>query len=193
MNIAIYARVSTNQIDSLTGRMRQNPETQLQPLRAYAAQRGWMIFHEYVDRISSAKVRPQLNQMMDDARKRKFKAVLVWKFDRFARSSKHLILSLEEFNSLGIDFVSYSENIDTSSPIGKAMFAVIAALAELERNLIIERVTAGVSRVRARGGDWGRRKRELPPVPATGSLREKAKAMGCGVETVRRRMKEGAL
>jgi DNA invertase Pin-like site-specific DNA recombinase len=95
---------------------------------------------------------------MNDARKRRFDVVLVWRFDRFARSTKHLILALEEFRNLGIDFVSYQENIDTSSPLGGAIFTIISAVAQLERDIIAERVKAGLRRARERGKRLGRPK-----------------------------------
>lgn len=93
---------------------------------------------------------------MADARKRKFDAVLVWRFDRFARSAKHLITALEELRHLGIEFISYQENIDTSSPLGKAMFTIVAAVAELERNIIVERIKGGLRRAKAMGKKIGR-------------------------------------
>ena len=110
--VAIYARVSTSD---------QSTESQLLDLRRYVRERGWTLFNEYTDNgVSGTKdSRPALNQLMDAAKKRRFDTVLVWRFDRFARSTKHLILALEEFRGLGIDFVSYQENIDTSSPPGK--------------------------------------------------------------------------
>ena len=109
--VAIYARVSTSD---------QSTESQLLDLRRYVTDRAWQIYSEYCDNgISGSKdSRPALNQLMNDARKRKCDGVLVWRFDRFARSTKHLILALEEFRNLGIDFVSYQENVDTSSPLG---------------------------------------------------------------------------
>jgi len=151
MKIAIYARVSTNN-------GQQSPEMQLQALREYCAARQFKIYHEYVDRgfSGSKDSRPALNQLMDDAKKRKFDAVLVWKFDRFARSTKHLITALEEFKNLGIDFISYSENLDTSSPMGKAMFTIVSAIAELERSLIVERVKGGLQAAKKRGKKLGR-------------------------------------
>ena len=135
--IAIYARVSTTD---------QSTESQLLDLRRYTRERGWTIFKEYVDEgISGTKdSRPALNELMNDAKKRRFDVVLVWRFDRFARSTKHLILALEEFKNLGIDFVSYQENIDTSSPLGSAIFTIISAVAQLERDIIAERVKAGL-------------------------------------------------
>ncbi len=138
--VALYARVSTTD---------QSTESQLLDLRRYVRERGWHSFREYTDNgVSGTKGnRPALNQLMNDAKKRRFDAVLVWRFDRFARSTKHLILALEEFRNLGIDFVSYQENIDTSSPLGSAIFTIISAVAQLERDIIAERVKAGLRRV----------------------------------------------
>ncbi len=135
--VAVYARVSTSD---------QSTESQLLDLRRYVRERGWDIFREYVDEgISGTKdSRPALNELMNDARKRRFDAVLVWRFDRFARSTRHLINALEEFKNLGIDFVSYQENIDTSSPLGSAIFTIISAVAQLEKDIIAERVKAGL-------------------------------------------------
>ena len=93
---------------------------------------------------------------MNDARKRKFDSVLVWRFDRFARSTKHLLLALEEFRSLGIQFISYQENIDTTSPLGQALFTIVSAVAQLERDLIRERVKAGLRVAKAKGRVLGR-------------------------------------
>ena len=124
--VALHARISTSD---------QTTESQLLDLRRYVQDRGWQVFQEYTDNgISGTKDnRPALNRLVDDARKRRFDVVLVWRFDRFARSTKHLILALEEFRNLGIDFVSYQENIDTSSPLGGAIFTIISAVAQLER------------------------------------------------------------
>ena len=148
--IGLYARVSTNN-------GRQDVEVQLQPLREYCKQRGFTIFKEYVDHMSGAKDdRPSMKEMMDDARKRKVDAVLVWKFDRFARSTKFLVLALEEFRQLGVDFISYSENIDTSTPMGKVVFTIISCLAEFELSLVQERVLAGLKKAKADGKTLGR-------------------------------------
>ncbi len=127
-------------------------------LRRYVRDRGWHVFDEYTDNgISGTKdSRPALNQLMDDACKRRFDVVLVWRFDHFARSTKHLILALEEFRNLGIDFVSYQENIDTRSPLGGAIFTIISAVAQLERDTIAERVKAGLRRARKQGKRLGR-------------------------------------
>jgi len=147
--VALYARVSTTD---------QSTDSQLLDLRRYVSERGWNIFKEYVDEgISGTKdSRPSLNELMNDAKKRRFDVVLVWRFDRFARSTKHLILALEEFKNLGIDFVSYQENIDTSSPLGSAIFTIISAVAQLERDIIAERVKAGLRRAKENGKKLGR-------------------------------------
>lgn len=149
MKAAIYARVSTDQ---------QNTGAQLRELREYCKRRGWRITGEFVDEgISGAKdSRPELNRLMADAHKRRFDAVVVWKFDRFARSVSHLLRALETFNSLGIAFVSLSESIDTSTPAGKMVFTVLGAVAELERSLIGERVRAGLRNAKAKGIKLGR-------------------------------------
>lgn len=149
--VGIYARVST--VD-------QNTENQLIDLRRYAEQRGWTITKEYVDHgVSGAKdSRPALDALMADARRRKFDIVIVWKFDRFARSARHLLNALDQFNSLGVDFCSLTDAVDTSSAYGKAMFTIIGAMAELERELIRQRVLNGVQKARERGQRLGRPK-----------------------------------
>ena len=151
MKAAIYGRVST------IGKG-QDVDLQLTDLRNYAQARGWKIFREYIDNGVSGRKdkRPALDQLMNDARKKHFDVVLVWRFDRFARSTKHLVSSLDEFNHLGIDFISFMENIDTSSPMGKAMFTITSAIAELEADLIRERVRAGLANAKAKGAKLGR-------------------------------------
>jgi hypothetical protein len=139
MRAAIYARVST------TGNG-QSPEMQLRDFAEYAKRRGWTVVGEYVDvGISGAKdKRPELDRLMADAHKRRFDVIVVWRFDRFARSVSHLLRALETFQALGIEFVSLSEHMDTSTPTGKMVFTVLGAVAELERSLIVERVRAGM-------------------------------------------------
>ena len=145
---ALYMRVST---------LDQHPETQLHDLRQMAAQRGYEIVHEYTDRISGAKAtRPRLDQMMADARRGRFYIVLVWASDRIARSVKHFLDVLDELNRLGIEYVSFRENIDTAGPLGRAIVEIIGAIAELERSLIVERVRAGMRRARLEGQHIGR-------------------------------------
>ncbi len=150
---ALYMRVST--VD-------QHPETQLLDLRQMAAQRGYEIVEEFTDRISGVKARrPGLDQMMKEARRGRFDVVPVWASDRIARSVKHFLEVLDELNHLGIEFVSFREQIDTGGPLGRAIVVIIGAIAELERNLIVERVRAGMRRARLEGRAIGRRPLEL--------------------------------
>jgi DNA invertase Pin-like site-specific DNA recombinase len=131
---------------------------QLRELREFCERRGWPVAEEYVDvGISgSNEDRAELNRLMADAHRRRFDAVVVWKFDRFARSVSHLLRALETFKALGIDFVSLSEQVDTSTPTGKMVFTVLGAVAELERSLIAERVRAGIRNAKAKGKRLGR-------------------------------------
>ena len=154
--VALYARVSTTD---------QSTDSQLLDLRRYVRERGWDSFKEYCDNGISGTTdsRPALNELMNDARKRRFDVVLVWRFDRFARSTRHLINALEEFKNLRIDFVSYQENIDTSSPLGSAIFTIISAVAQLERDIIAERVKAGLRRAKENGKKLGRPKVSVDP------------------------------
>lgn len=151
MKTAIYARVST------TGNG-QSPEMQLRELRDYCQRRGWEIAGEYVDvgYSGAREKRPELDRLLADTHRRRFDAVVVWKFDRFARSVSHLLRALETFKALGIEFVSLSEQVDTSTPTGKMVFTVLGAVAELERSLIAERVRAGLRNARAKGKKLGR-------------------------------------
>ena len=127
--VAVYVRVSTKD---------QSVDMQLNDLERYSKERGLNVFKVFQDNgVSGTKeTRPALNDLMNDARKRKFDMVLVWRFDRFARSTKHLVTALYEFRNLGIDFISYQENIDTSSPLGEAIFTIISAMSKLERDII---------------------------------------------------------
>ena len=144
----LYARVSTGD---------QHPETQLLDLRQMAKQRGYAIVREYVDTISGSKAkRPGLDRLLADARRHRFDVVLVAAFDRMARSTRHFLELLDELNHLGIEFVSFRENIDTGGPLGRAMVVIVGAIAELERSLIIERVKAGMRRARLEGRRIGR-------------------------------------
>jgi DNA invertase Pin-like site-specific DNA recombinase len=146
---ALYMRVSS---------LDQHPETQLYDLRQMAQQRGYQIVEEYTDRISGAKARrPGLDAMMRDARRGRFEIVLVWASDRIARSVKHFLDVLDELNRLNIEFVSFREQIDTGGPLGRAVVVIIGAIAELERNLIIERVRAGMRRAKLEGRHIGRK------------------------------------
>jgi|APLow6443716910_1056828.scaffolds.fasta_scaffold33141_1 DNA invertase Pin-like site-specific DNA recombinase len=151
--VIIYARVSTKE---------QNVDMQLSDLKSYAELRKLRVVEVYIDYASGAKSdRVNYQKLFNDVRKRKTDVVLVWKFDRFARSTKELINALEEFNSLGVDFISYKENVDTSTPAGKILFTMISAFAEFERSIIRERVIAGMEKAKARGARIGRPK--IPP------------------------------
>ena len=155
--VAIYARVSTTE---------QNPESQLLALREYAARRGFSIYKEYVDHVSGdvhqRRAKRQndraYRELMDDASRRSFDCVLVWKYDRFARSLSILVAALQQFSTLGIDFISYTQNIDTTTPMGRLFYHVIGSFAEFEREIIIERVRAGLANARAKGRSLGRPK-----------------------------------
>jgi DNA invertase Pin-like site-specific DNA recombinase len=156
---SLYVRVSTaskSKHGSVLG-FDQDPGVQEQPLRELVAQRGWTLARVYSDRASGSKeTRPGLDALMADARRGAFDVVVVWRFDRFARSTKQLVLALEEFRSLKIDFVSHQEALDTSTPMGKAMFTIIGAMAELERSAILERVKAGLEYARSNGTKSGK-------------------------------------
>lgn len=187
MRAAVYARVST-------ANQGQSPEMQLREISEYCSRRGWAVHSEYVDvGISGTKEkRPELDRLLADAHRRKFDAIVVWKFDRFARSVSHLLRALETFQALGIEFVSLTEGVDTSTPTGKMVFTVLGAVAELERSLICERVRAGLRNAKAKGKRLGRPSKNLDAktilaLKAKGlSLRAIAKQLGVGVGTVYR-------
>src|SRR3989454_733153 len=187
---ALYMRVSTKGHGQTT-------ETQAVALREYSAHRGFEIIEEYRDEgISGSKhSRPALDRLMKDARCRKFDVVIVARFDRFARSVSHLLRALEEFNHVGVDFASVSESVDTSTPMGKMIFTVLGAVAELERNLIKERVQMGISRARRQGKSLGRPRVEIDPLQVAGlrsqgySWNQIADRLGVGRGTAERAFK----
>jgi DNA invertase Pin-like site-specific DNA recombinase len=146
---AIYTRVSTQD---------QHPEMQQQELVEYVKRRGWTLYKEYSDKgVSGTKERrPALDTLLEDCRRKKLDVVVVWKFDRFARSLKQLLNALELFRTLGIGFVSCTEAIDTSLPHGEMLFQIIGAIAQWERSLIVERVKAGLQHARSQGKRLGR-------------------------------------
>jgi DNA invertase Pin-like site-specific DNA recombinase len=187
MRVAIYARVST-------ANNGQDPTMQTRELRDYCERRGWQLAGEYIDvGISGTKeTRPELDRLMTDAHRHRFDAVVVWKFDRFARSVSHLLRALETFKAQGIEFVSFSEQLDTSTPAGKLVFTVLGAVAELERSLIVERVKAGLRNARAKGKRLGR-PRVFPDARRIAALRKEglswakiAERLGLGEGTVYR-------
>jgi DNA invertase Pin-like site-specific DNA recombinase len=185
MRAAIYCRVST---------LDQHPETQLLDLQQLAAQRNLTVVQVYTDHgFSGAKSRrPGLDQMLYDAKRHQFDVVLVWAADRLARSVKHFVDILAELDHLKIGFVSYREQIDTSGPLGKAIMTIVAAIAELERSLIVERVKAGLRRARMEGRHIGRKPLNLDTAAIIGdrakgmSFRQVAKAHQISTATVRR-------
>ena len=146
---ALYCRVST--VD-------QHPENQLREIRQFASYRGLQIVGEYTDHgFSGARARrPELDRMMEDARRHKFDVVVVWACDRLARSTKHLLQVLDELNGFGVQFLSQREAIDTEGPLGRAIIVIVSAIAELERSLIVERVKSGMRRARLEGRQIGR-------------------------------------
>jgi DNA invertase Pin-like site-specific DNA recombinase len=187
---ALYARVSTSGHGQDVG-------LQLDELRQVAAQRRW-VATEFVDEgVSGAKDRrPALDRMMEAARAGRLDVVAVWRFDRFARDTRHLLVAMEEFRGLNVSFVSLREQVDTSSPMGKAMFTIISAISELERDLIRERVVAGVRRAQAAGKHCGRPKVAMDLRPALALLREGrglkdvAAILKVSRATLRRRLRE---
>jgi len=150
---ALYVRVSTPD---------QSIEPQLLDLRQMAAARGYEIVREYSDKLSGTKSkRPGLDALLSDAQRHRFDVVMVWAFDRMARSVRHFLEVLDELNHLGIEFVSFRESIDTSGPLGRAMVVIVGAIAELERNLIVERVKAGMRRAKLDGRQIGRSRLDM--------------------------------
>lgn len=202
---ALYLRVSTNNRAARNQAVfEQNPEVQEQPLRQLAEQRGWPVMRVYSDRMSGASdQRPGLRALMQDARRGAFDVVVVFRFDRFARSIEQLVLALAEFRALGIDFVSSQEALDTSTPMGKAMFTIIGAMAELERNVIRERIVAGLEHAKAHGTKSGAaigrprvvsdRVRVIELRAAGRSWRQIAAALSASVATVRRVYERGGV
>ena len=185
--VAIYARVSTKE---------QSVDMQLNDLERYSRERGFNVFKVYRDNISGTKnTRPGLDHLMNDAKTKRFDIVLVWRFDRFARSTKHLVTALYEFRNLGIDFISYQENIDTSSPLGEAIFTIISAMSKLERDIIAERVKGGLRKARANGKRLGRPKSVIDIDKLAGfrkqnmSIRKIANEMKLSKGTIERALK----
>ncbi len=182
MKAAIYARVST---------LGQEPENQLGELRRYVAARGWTAV-EYTDKgVSGTKdKRPALDQLVADAKRRRFDVLVCWRLDRLGRSLRHLILLLDELHALGIGFVTLGEGIDTTSPTGRLVLHVLGAISEFERERIRERVMAGLQRAKAQGRSLGRPKSAVP-VDRVQDVRnlpvdEAADALGVSRSTVKR-------
>src|SRR5712671_4051192 len=178
IRVALYARTSTiNHGQDVTMQTRE--------LKEYIERRGWRLAGDYVDAgfSGSKQQRPELDRLMQDAHRRRFDVVCVWRFDRFARSVSHLLRALETFKALGIDFVSYSEQMDTSTPAGKMVFTVLGAVAELERSLTVERVRAGLRNARAKGKTLGR-----PRVTVDAAKIASLRATGASWQTITRQL-----
>jgi DNA invertase Pin-like site-specific DNA recombinase len=184
---AVYARVST---------FDQEPENQLAELRRYVEARGWTA-KEYTDRgVSGAKDhRPALDQLVADARRRRFDVLVCWRLDRLGRNLRHLILLLDELQAVGVAFVSLTEGIDATTPAGKLQLHILGAIAEFERGRIAERVRAGLARARAAGKRLGRPRAVRPPVeiPKGLTVRAAAELWGVSKSTAARRLREGHL
>jgi DNA invertase Pin-like site-specific DNA recombinase len=149
IRVALYVRVSTL--------LAQHPEMQTAELREYCQRRGWEVVEEFTDRISGAKDRrPALDKLMAACRRRQVDAVVVYRYDRFARSLRQLVNALCEFNELGIQFISLHEGVDTSTANGRLIFGIFASIAEFERELIRERVRSGLQHAKSRGVKLGR-------------------------------------
>ena len=177
--VAIYARVSTTE-------GKQTPENQLRQLRTYAKARDFTVIAEYIDHATGRnEKRPEYQKLLDAVRKRQADIVLVWRYDRFARSTKALITALNEFRTLGVDFISYQENIDTTTPQGEMIFTIMASLAQFESALIGERTKAGMQRARDQGKQTHR-----PPLPEK-TKREIAKLrkQGVSIKSISRKLK----
>lgn len=190
--VALYARVSTRE---------QSPDLQLDALRSLVAQRGWEVVGEYVDHgVSGTKTkRPALDRLMQDTHAGRCDVVAVWKFDRFARSTQHLVTALNDFRDRNVEFVSVQDGIDTTTAAGRMVFGVIASLAEFERELIVERVKAGLAAARRRGRRGGRPRvrvdigRALALRGSGMPLRAIARELGIGVATVSRALERRAV
>ena len=185
MRVALYGRVSTAE---------QNASMQIEELRAYCQRRQWDIVEEFIDSgISGSKEsRPALSRLLADAKRRRFDTVLVYRYDRFARSLRQLVNALAEFDALGIHFVSLHEGVDTSTPNGRLVFGIFASIAEFERELIRDRVRSGLAAARARGKRIGRPNSDvdvarIAQLHASGaSWREIERTVGVSARTARR-------
>jgi DNA invertase Pin-like site-specific DNA recombinase len=182
-HVAVYARVST--VD-------QNPENQLQELRRYIAARGWKS-EEFVDRgiSGSREKRPALDRILGGVTRKKFDAVVVWKLDGLGRSTTHLLGLLNQFRALGVDFVTLSEGLDTTTPTGELMFTMLGAFAQFERSRTIERIHLGLERARRQGKKLGRRpstrlRKRFDALPDGTSVMKAAETLSCSTATIQK-------
>lgn len=197
MRIAIYARVSTDTKDK--EKQRQDPETQLLPLQEYCQSRNWQIAQTYVDDVSAVKFRPNFEQMLRDAVMHKFDCIVAVKIDRVARSMKDFVYIMQKLDSAGVRFIAITQGIDTdkSNPASRLQMNIIAAMAEFERDLISERVKAGIARVKRQGKPFGGRPRVVVDIMRIDvlnsqgySIREIARRLDVSRGTVYQRLKE---
>jgi DNA invertase Pin-like site-specific DNA recombinase len=167
--VVLYARVSTNN--------GQDPEVQLRELREYCQRRGFEITEEFVDKgiSGSRERRPALDKVMVCCRKRLVDAVVVYRYDRFARSLRQLVNALEDFRCLGVDFISIHEGVDTSTANGRLVFGIFASIAEFERELIRDRVRSGMAAAKAKGKIIGRPKVDVD-APTIALLRHQGRS-----------------
>lgn len=206
MTAAIYVRVSTSKrvatssIGKIEDKYLQNPEVQLDPLKELCRRRGFASWEVYTDRMSGSASanakRTGFKALMEDVRRGKFDAVVVWRFDRFARSTEELVKSLNEFQTLNVDFISHQEAVDTSTPVGKMTFTILAAVAEMEAAIIRERIRAGLDYARDHGTKSGKaigrpkavvRRDEIRRLRSDGiPYREIARRFKIGLGTVQR-------
>jgi putative DNA-invertase from lambdoid prophage Rac len=179
MNVALYARVSTHDQQTLP--------LQLEQMREYVIKRGWEISHEVEEIGSGAKTRPKREELLKDARRRKVDVIIVWRLDRWGRSVSDLMVTIRELLDLGVGFVSLNEALDLTTPAGKAMAGMLAVFAEFERDILRERVKAGIAHSRAKGIINGR------PPTAKSKLAEvlKLKADGMNHSQIAKKLKIG--
>lgn len=179
MQVALYARVSTHDQQTLP--------MQLKAMRVYAKKRGWKITREVQEIGSGAKTRPKREDLLKEARRRHLDAIIVWRLDRWGRSVSDLIGSIRELTDTGVGFVSLTEAFDLTTPAGKALSGMLAVFAEFERDILRERVKAGIAHARSKGKNHGR--------PATASLRSdevrKLKKKGLSNSEIARMLKIG--
>lgn len=208
MRVALYARVSTKRKGAVVSEYEQNPLVQLEPMRKYCEAQGWEIVKDrgpyedpevtdYFDRRSGVdRTRPAFGRLMQDAAKKRFDVVMVWKFDRMGRDTVHLIQTVDALDAAGVKFVSLTEKLDTTAPLGRMMFTLIAALAQFEREVIQERIQAGIAHAREKGVKFGRPRTRVPvgliadDVDGGMTITESARNRGVNRETARRALVE---
>jgi len=190
--VAIYARVSSGH---------QKADMQVRELQSFVKRSGWKLYKEFVDEGYSGKdtKRPEYIRMMEDAQRRRFNVLLVWKLDRLSRSTKDLLNTVEELDALGVDFISYENQIDTTTPSGKLFFTIVAAFAQFEREIIRERVIAGLENAKRNGKVLGRPRLHDSVIGKAKDLRSKGmsfrqigRELSVDESSIRKRLKSSA-